>query len=208
VDIVKGNMGWIEVVVGPMFSGKSEELIRRLRRAEIARQRVQIFKPAIDSRFAANEIVSHSGLEMSSDNVTKASEILEKMQPRTEVVGIDEAQFLGDEVADVCTKLANLGKRVIVAGLDTDFRGRPFEPMPRLLAVAEEITKLLAICVRCGNPAVHTQRLVENDELIVVGASDAYEARCRRCFEPNPAQARKENGPHILPRNRAISGGA
>lgn len=209
MDIVKGNMGWIEVVVGPMFSGKSEELIRRLRRAEIARQRVQIFKPAIDSRFAANEIVSHSGLGIPSDNVTKASEILEKLQPRTEVVGIDEAQFLGEEVLDVCTKLANLGKRVIVAGLDTDFRGRPFEPMPRLLAVAEEITKLLAICVRCGNPAVHTQRLVENDELIVVGASDAYEARCRRCFEPNPAQAaRKENGPHVLTRNRVISGGA
>jgi thymidine kinase len=207
VDIVKGNMGWIEVVVGPMFSGKSEELIRRLRRAEIARQRVQIFKPAIDARYAKNEIVSHSGLEIPSDNVSKASEILEKLQPRTEVVGIDEAQFLGDEVVEVCTKLANLGKRVIVAGLDTDFRGRPFEPMPRLLAVAEEITKLLAICVRCGNPAVHTQRLVENEELIVVGASDAYEARCRRCFEPNPAHARKENGPHILNRNRAISGG-
>ncbi|MGB9433655.1 MAG: thymidine kinase [Candidatus Acidiferrum sp.] len=208
MDIVKGNMGWIEVVVGPMFSGKSEELIRRLRRAEIARQRVQIFKPSIDSRFAANEIVSHSGLGIPSDNVTKASEILEKLQPRTEVVGIDEAQFLGEELVEVCTKLANLGKRVIVAGLDTDFRGRPFEPMPRLLAVAEEITKLLAICVRCGNPAVHTQRMVENEELIVVGASGAYEARCRRCFEPNPAQARQENGPKVLTRNRAISGGA
>ena len=208
MDIVKGNMGWIEVVVGPMFSGKSEELIRRLRRAEFARQRVQIFKPAIDSRFAPNEIVSHSGLGISSDNVTKACEIMDKLQPRTEVIGIDEAQFLGEEVVEVCTKLANLGKRVIVAGLDTDFRGRPFEPMPRLLAVAEEITKLLAICVRCGNPAVHTQRLVENEDLIVVGASDSYEARCRRCFEPNPAQARRETGPQIMPRNRAVSGGA
>jgi len=135
-----------------MFSGKSEELIRRLRRAEIARQRVQIFKPAIDERYAANEIVSHSGLGIPSDNVFKAAEIMEKLSPRTEVIGIDEAQFLGDEVVDVCTKLANLGKRVIVAGLDTDYRGRPFEPMPRLLAIAEEITKLLAICVRCGNP--------------------------------------------------------
>src|SRR5947208_8374450 len=163
-------MGWIEVVVGPMFSGKSEELIRRLRRAEIARQRVQIFKPAIDSRYAANEIVSHSGLGISSDNVTKASEIVEKMQPRTEVVGIDEAQFLGEEVLDVCTKLANLGKRVIVAGLDTDYRGRPFEPMPRLLAIAEEITKLLAICVRCGNPAVHAPHLEVGKALISVGA--------------------------------------
>src|ERR1700682_4564782 len=142
VDIVKGNMGWIEVIVGPMFSGKSEELIRRLRRAEYARQRVQIFKPAIDSRFAVNEIVSHSGLGIPSDNVTKASEILEKLQPRTEVVGIDEAQFLGEELVDVCTKLANLGKRVIVAGLDTDYRGAPFAPLPRLLGVAEEILKL------------------------------------------------------------------
>src|SRR5271155_3858845 len=200
-------MGWIEVVVGPMFSGKSEELIRRLRRAEIARQRVQIFKPAIDSRFAANEIVSHSGLGISSDNVTKASEILEKLQPRTEVVGIDEAQFLGDEVVEVCTKLANLGKRVIVAGLDTDFRGPPFEPMPRLLAVAEEITKLLAICVCCGNPAVHTQRLVESEELVVVGASDMYEARCRRCFEANIAQAEKEPSPLVPPRIRAVGSG-
>ena len=219
MDIVKGNMGWIEVVVGPMFSGKSEELIRRLRRAEIARQRVQIFKPAIDARYAANEIVSHSGLGIPSDSVVKAAEIMEKVQPRTEVigideaqflgdevVGIDEAQFLGDEVVDVCTKLANLGKRVIVAGLDTDYRGRPFEPMPRLLAIAEEITKLLAICVRCGNPAVHTQRLVESEELIVVGAGGAYEARCRRCFEPNPALATRETGPLLL-RNRVANGG-
>ncbi len=208
MDIVKGNMGWIEVVVGPMFSGKSEELIRRLRRAEIARQRVQIFKPAIDERYAANEIVSHSGLGIPSDNVFKAAEIMEKLLPRTEVVGIDEAQFLGEELVEVCSKLANLGKRVIVAGLDTDYRGRPFEPMPRLLAVAEEITKLLAICVRCGNPAVHTQRLVESEELIVVGASGAYEARCRRCFEPNPALAKeKKEGPQLIARNRATSAG-
>jgi thymidine kinase len=207
VDIVKGNMGWIEVVVGPMFSGKSEELIRRLRRAEFARQRVQIFKPAIDERYAANEIISHSGLGIPSENVTKASEIMEKVQARTEVIGIDEAQFLGDEVVDVCTKLANLGKRVIVTGLDTDFRGRPFEPMPRLLAIAEEITKLLAICVRCGNPAVHTQRLVESEELVVVGASGMYEARCRRCFEPNPALAKEKKDVPLLIRNRASAGG-
>jgi len=192
VDIVKGNMGWIEVIVGPMFSGKSEELIRRLRRAEIARQRVQIFKPLIDQRYAQNEIVSHSGLGIRSENVRAASEVFEKVESRTEVVGIDEAQFLGDEVVDVATRLADLGKRVIVAGLDTDFLGRPFEPMPRLLAVAEEITKLLAICVRCGNPAVHTQRLVASDELIVVGAGGMYEARCRRCFEPHLAQEKSE----------------
>ena len=183
MDIVKGNMGWIEVIVGPMFSGKSEELIRRLRRAEIARQRVQIFKPMIDQRYASNGIVSHSGLELASDLVKDANEIMLKVEPRTEVVGVDEAQFLGEGVLEACTKLADLGKRVIVAGLDTDFMGRPFEPMPRLLAVAEEITKLLAICVRCGNPAVHTQRLVASEELIVVGATGMYEARCRRCFE-------------------------
>ncbi len=205
MDIVKGNMGWIEVIVGPMFSGKSEELIRRLRRAEIARQRVQIFKPTIDARYAADGIVSHSGLGIPSENVAKAAEVMEKVQARTEVVGIDEAQFLGDELVEVCTRLADSGKRVIVAGLDTDFRGRPFDPMPRLLAVAEEITKLLAICVRCGNPAVHTQRLVENEELIVVGAMGTYEARCRRCFEPNPAALREKEqaGPHLISRNRA-----
>jgi thymidine kinase len=192
VDIVKGNMGWIEVIVGPMFSGKSEELIRRLRRAEIGKQRVQIFKPEIDKRYAKNGIVSHSGLEIASDIVSSGSDILEKVVPRTEVVGIDEAQFLGETVVDACVKLADLGKRVLVAGLDTDFMGRPFEPMPRLLAVAEEITKLLAICMQCGNPAVHTQRLVASEELIVVGAGGMYEARCRRCFEPQLAQQKVE----------------
>jgi thymidine kinase len=194
VDIVKGNMGWIEVIVGPMFSGKSEELIRRLRRAEIGRQRVQIFKPVIDQRYARNGIVSHSGLEIPSELVQSGTEILEKVAPRTEVVGIDEAQFLGESIVEACSRLAEAGKRVIVTGLDTDFMGRPFEPMPRLLAVAEEITKLLAICMRCGNPAVHTQRLVASEELIVVGAGGMYEARCRRCFEPQlPQQKLEEN---------------
>jgi thymidine kinase len=192
VDIVKGNMGWIEVIVGPMFSGKSEELIRRLRRAEIARQRVQIFKPVLDDRYAKNGIVSHSGLEIRSDLVKTGADIQERVEPRTEVIGIDEAQFLGDTVVDAAMKLADMGKRVIMAGLDTDFLGRPFEPIPRLLAVAEEITKLLAICVRCGNPAVHTQRLVASEELIVVGAGGMYEARCRRCFEPQLAHEKAE----------------
>ncbi|HEV2387098.1 MAG TPA: thymidine kinase [Candidatus Acidoferrales bacterium] len=200
MDIVKGNMGWIEVIVGPMFSGKSEELIRRLRRAEIARQRVQIFKPAIDQRYAVAEIVSHSGLEIGSNPVGDAAEILSRVDPRTEVVGIDEAQFLGESLLEACAKLANLGKRVIVAGLDTDFLGRPFEPMPRLLAMAEEITKLLAICVRCGNPAVHTQRLVVSEELIVVGASGTYEARCRRCFEPQLAPEKPSGAEEPRPR--------
>src|SRR6266704_5203550 len=201
-------MGWIEVIVGPMFSGKSEELIRRLRRAEIARQRVQIFKPRIDERYGADEIVSHSGLGIPSQSVSGALEILDNVEARTEVVGIDEAQFLGEEMVSVSMKLADLGKRVIVAGLDTDFLGRPFEPMPRLLAVAEEVTKLLAICVRCGNPAVHTQRLVESEELIVFGASGMYEARCRRCFATNPALANaKKEGPQLIARNRATSAG-
>jgi thymidine kinase len=192
VDIVRGNMGWIEVVVGPMFSGKSEELIRRLRRAEIAKQRVQIFKPAIDQRYAASEIVSHSGLGIKSDNVATAYEVLEKVDPRTEVIGIDEGQFLGEGLVDVAQRLANMGKRVIITGLDTDYLGRPFPPMPRLLSVAEEITKLLAICVQCGNPAVHTQRLVASEDLIVVGATGMYEARCRRCFEPQLAHEKVE----------------
>jgi thymidine kinase len=188
MDLVKGNMGWIEVIVGPMFSGKSEELIRRLRRAEIARKKVQIFKPAIDNRYSTNGIVSHSGLEIQSDTVADADEIVRKVNILTEVVGIDEGQFLGPGLVTVCQKLAEAGKRVIVSGLDMDYLGRPFEPMPTLLTMAEEITKLLAICMRCGNPAVHTQRLVHSDELIVVGAKGMYEARCRRCFEPEVAQ--------------------
>jgi thymidine kinase len=188
MDLVKGNMGCIEVIVGPMFSGKSEELIRRLRRAEIARKRVQIFKPSIDNRYSKTGIVSHSGLEIQSDPVTSADEIIRKTNLLTEVVGIDEGQFLGEGLITVCQKLAEAGKRVIVSGLDMDYLGRPFEPMPKLLTMAEEITKLLAICIRCGNPAVHTQRLVHSDELIVVGAKGMYEARCRRCFEPEVAQ--------------------
>ena len=192
MDIVKHNMGWIEVIVGPMFSGKSEELIRRLRRAEIARQRVQIFKPVIDQRYSATEIVSHSGLGIRSDNVTTAAEIIGKIDPRTEVVGIDEGQFLGEPLVDEAQRLADMGKRVIISGLAMDYMGRPFVPMPRLLAIAEEITKLLAICMRCGNPAVHTQRLVASEDLIVVGAGGMYEARCRRCFEPNLAHEKVE----------------
>jgi thymidine kinase len=192
LDIVTGNMGWIEVIVGPMFSGKSEELIRRLKRAEIARQRVQIFKPQIDTRYSHTEIVSHSGLGIRSEIVKDAGEVLARVEARTEVIGIDEAQFLGESLAKVCNQLADAGKRVIVSGLDTDYLGRPFDPMPRLLAEAEEITKLLAICMRCGNPAAHTQRLVASDDLIVVGAGGMYEARCRRCFEPQLAHEKVE----------------
>lgn len=183
MEIVTGNIGWIEVVCGPMFSGKSEELIRRLRRARIARKRVQVFKPVIDVRYSCDEIVSHADVRMPSLTVDSASEILAKLDWRADVIGIDEANFLGPELLSVTNQLADSGKQVIVAGLDTDYLGRPFSPIPELLALAESITKTLAICVRCGNPAKHTQRLFESEELIVVGASGMYEARCRRCFE-------------------------
>jgi len=187
MDIVKANMGWIEVVCGPMFSGKSEELIRRLRRAEIARQRVQIFKPSLDDRYSNSEIVSHSQLRIDSQAVESAADIMQRIEARTEVIGIDEANFLGSGLVEVVTRLADLGKRVIVAGLDTDYLGRPFDPIPALLALAEQITKTLAICMRCGNPAKFTQRLIASDDLIVVGAGGMYEARCRRCFEAGVA---------------------
>ena len=167
-----------------MFSGKSEELIRRLRRAIVARKCVQVFKPGIDNRYSDSEIVTHSDLRMPSDPVDAAEDILERLETRTEVVGIDEANFFGPALVDVANQLANAGKQVIIAGLDTDYLGRPFPPIPELLALAESITNLLAICVRCGSPAKHTQRLVDSEELILVGAVDSYEARCRRCFEP------------------------
>lgn len=187
MDIVKGNMGWIEVVCGPMFSGKSEELIRRLRRAQIARQRVQIFKSVLDDRYAQQEIVSHSEARIEAQIVSKAPDILEQVEPRTEVVGIDEAHFFGMDLVEAADQLANLGKRVIVAGLETDYLGRSFEQVSQLMTVAEEVTKLLAICVCCGNPAKHTQRLVASEERILVGARTEYEARCRRCFDPHLA---------------------
>ncbi len=184
MDLVTGNIGWIEVICGPMFSGKSEELIRRLRRAMIARKRVQVFKPTLDDRYSLDEIVSHGDVRMKSEVVSRPQEILDKLDWRTEVIGIDEANFLGQELIEVATKLADSGKQVLVSGLDTDYMGRPFAPVPELLCLAESITKTLAICMRCGNPAKHTQRLVASDELIVVGAAGMYEARCRRCFEP------------------------
>ncbi len=184
MDIFTGHTGWIEVVCGPMFSGKSEELIRRLRRARIARKRVQVFKPKIDIRYSHEEIVSHADQRMASEVVEGAHEILGILDWRTQVVGIDEANFMGPVLVDLAEQLADSGKQVIIAGLDTDYLGRPFPPIPDLLARAESITKTLAICMRCGNPAKHTQRLVESEDLIVVGATGMYEARCRRCFEP------------------------
>jgi thymidine kinase len=183
MDFVAGNGGWLEVICGPMFSGKSEELMRRLKRANIARKRVQVFKPEIDNRYSSSEIVSHGDIRMRSESINRAPDILAKLDWRTQVVGIDEANFIGIELIEVVNQLADSGKQVILAGLDTDFMGRPFAPIPDLLAYAEIITKTLAICMRCGNPAKHTQRLVESEDLIVVGAADLYEARCRRCFE-------------------------
>jgi thymidine kinase len=176
--------GWIEVITGSMFSGKSEELIRRLRRAQIARQKVQIFKPRVDSRYAEDHIISHSEMRIPSENVAASRDLLERVLPDTEVVGIDEGQFFDAELPAVCSTLADQGRRVIVAGLDQDYLGKPFEPMPQLLAIAEYITKTLAICMVCGAPANHTQRLVASSERVVVGGHGTYEARCRKCFDP------------------------
>ncbi|HLY92811.1 MAG TPA: thymidine kinase [Candidatus Angelobacter sp.] len=192
MNAMRGNLGWVEVICGPMFSGKSEELIRRLRRAEIARQRVQIFKPIIDQRYASDQIVSHDDGRIHAFPVNNAAEVEAKLDLRTEVIGIDEAQFLGAAMVEFVVRLADMGKRVVIAGLDTDYLGRPFHPMPELLAVADEITKTLAICMQCGNPAKHTQRLIGSEDLIVVGAAGMYEARCRRCFEPNLAAMEAE----------------
>ena len=187
MDVVRhpNNQGWIEVIVGSMFSGKSEELIRRLRRAEIARQKVQIFKPGIDTRYDIDHIVSHSDMRIPSVAVKNARELLEHVEADTEVVGIDEGQFFDAELPAVVNTIADQGKRVIVAGLDKDYLGKPFEPMPQLLAIAEYITKTLAICMVCGNPANHTQRLVAVGDRVLVGAEGTYEARCRRCFDPH-----------------------
>jgi thymidine kinase len=177
------GLGSVEVICGSMFSGKSEELIRRVRRAQIARQRVQVFKPKLDDRYKRDHVVSHSDMTIPAELVGTAEEILHRVHDRTEVVAIDEVQFFGRDVTEVCEKLANLGKRVIVAGLDQDYLGRPFEPVPQLMAIAEYVTKTLAVCARCGAPANRSQRLIASDERIVVGAEGAYEARCRRCFD-------------------------
>jgi thymidine kinase len=176
--------GSIEVITGSMFSGKSEELIRRVRRAQIAKQTVQLFKPRVDARYSVDEIVSHSEMKMPSQVVGSAEEILAAVGPDTDVVAIDEGQFFDAAIVDVANELANEGRRVIVAGLDQDFRGRPFEPMPQLMAIAEYVDKTLAICMRCGAPANRSQRLVAASDRVVVGGAHEYEARCRACFDP------------------------
>ncbi len=181
--------GWIEVITGPMFAGKSEELIRRIKRLEYAHKKTLVFKPKIDNRYSENEIVSHSKIKTRSINIETAQDILKYVDRDTEAVVIDEVQFLDHEIVHVVEELANRGIRVIVAGLDRDFRGEPFQNMPELLALAEDVTKLTAICMRCGAPATRTQRLVNgepasyDDPIIIVGASESYEPRCRHCHE-------------------------
>jgi thymidine kinase len=178
------SRGWIEVITGSMFSGKSEELIRRVRRAQIAKQKVQLFKPALDSRYSDDHIVSHSEMKMRSEAVADASEILERIEADTDVVAIDEGQFFDQRLVLIANRIADDGRRVIVAGLDQDYRGRPFEPMPQLMAVAEYVDKTLAICMQCGEPANRSQRLVDVPDRVVVGGAERYEARCRHCFHP------------------------
>ena len=186
--------GWIELICGSMFSGKSEELIRRVRRAQIARQHVQVFKPSIDTRYTQEKVSSHSGTHIEAVVAQNAADIVRQLNPETDVIAIDEVQFFDWTIAEVCNTLAEQGKRVILAGLDMDFRGEPFGPMPLLMAQAETVEKLHAICMVCGAPATRTQRLINgepasyDDPVILVGASEAYQARCRKH--------------HIVPRKR------
>jgi thymidine kinase len=177
------DAGWIEVICGSMFSGKTEELIRRIRRAQIAKMDTIIFKPKIDNRYSPEHIVSHNQMKLNSKIVETPDEILTQSQ-KAEVVAIDEAQFFDDDIVEICKILAKQKKRVIVAGLDTDYRGKPFGPMPNLICEADYVDKLRAICVKCGNPATYTQRTSKDSERVVIGETDIYEARCRNCYEP------------------------
>jgi thymidine kinase len=186
---MKHHHGSIEVVVGSMFSGKTDELIRRLRRAAIARQHIQVFKPVIDNRYSVENVTSHDGNQFKALPINQAADILDNLHPETTVVGIDEAQFFDGGISEVAHQLAEQGIRVIVAGLDMDFRGEPFGPIPHLMAQAERVQKLQAICMTCGEPAYCTQRLVNgkpahyNDPIVIVGADEMYEARCRECHD-------------------------
>ncbi|PRR80419.1 Thymidine kinase [Clostridium liquoris] len=187
------NHGWIEVIVGPMYSGKSEELIRRIRRAKIAKQRIQVFKPEIDDRYSKEDVVSHCGDKEGAIPVKSADQILELMDEDVQVVAIDEAQFFDENIVRVVNEIADKGKRVICAGLDMDFRAEPFGYMGQLMAIAEFVDKIQAICMICGNPATRTQRLINgmpanyDDPIVLVGAKESYEARCRKC--------------HVVPKN-------
>jgi thymidine kinase len=185
----KERNGWIELICGSMFSGKTEELIRRVRRAQIARQQVQVFKPSLDDRYNVERVTSHNGMKLDAISVDFPGEILSLVQPDTAVVALDEVQFFSHEITGVCNELAGRGVRVIVAGLDMDFRGEPFGPMPLLMAQAEKVDKLRAICVICGREASRTQRLIDghpvtfDDPIILVGAKEVYQARCRHCHQ-------------------------
>jgi len=183
-EFLMPRRGWIEVVCGSMFSGKTEELIRRINRAKIAKQTVEIFKPAVDTRYADEEVVSHDDRAVKSTPVDAAESILLYFSDETNVnvVGIDEAQFFGEELVDVCTTLANRGIRVIIAGLDMDYLGQPFGPMPKLMAVAEYVTKVHAICMQCGNPAQFSHRFAKNDKLVMLGETESYQPLCRVCY--------------------------
>jgi thymidine kinase len=180
----RGDQGWVEVICGPMFSGKSEELIRRITRYQIARIPVQTFKPRLDVRYADDEVVSHSSLKVEAIPVATSDELLRRVEDGTKVIGVDEGQFFDEGLVDVVEQLAGAGKQVIVAGLDTDYLRRPFEPVPTLCDRAEYVTKMLAVCHRCGGPGMYTQRIVRSEELVVLGAQGAYEARCRVCYDP------------------------
>lgn len=193
------NTGWIEVITGSMYCGKSEELIRRVRRAKIAKQEVQVFKPAIDDRYHKANVASHNGEQMEAIPIDQAADLLGKLKPDVDVIAIDEANFFDQQLVGLCERLADQGFRVIVAGLDRDFRGEPFGPMPGLMALAEYVDKLHAICVQCGNPASRTQRLIAgkpaqyDDPIILVGATDVYEARCRKCHLV-PGKVERDDG--------------
>ena len=184
----RSNDGWVEVICGPMFSGKSEELIRRVTRSQIARIPVQTFKPQLDDRYAESEVVSHSALKVEAIPVESSAQLLRTVDDTTEVIGIDEGQFFDDGLVEVVEQLAAAGKQVIIAGLDTDYLRRPFEPIPSLCDRAEYVTKVLAVCHKCGGPGMYTQRIVQSDALVVLGAQGAYEARCRRCYDPTEAE--------------------
>ncbi|MEA1902828.1 MAG: thymidine kinase [Actinomycetota bacterium] len=181
----RSNEGWVEVICGPMFSGKSEELIRRVTRSKIARIPIQVFKPRLDDRYAEEEVVSHSALKIEATPVEDSIQLLKAITDVTQVIGIDEGQFFDDGLVEIVDNLAATGKQVIIAGLDTDYLRRPFEPIPSLCDRAEYVTKMLAVCHRCGGPGMYTQRTVASDDLVVLGATDSYEARCRMCYNPD-----------------------
>lgn len=193
---VVSHYGWVELICGCMFSGKTEELIRRMTRAQIARQKLQVFKPALDDRYGKEFVASHNANRIDSIPVQSAHEILEKLDDATRIVGIDEAQFFDAALTEVVERLAKRGIRVVVAGLDMDYRGKPFGPMPEIMAIAEQVTKLSAICVVCGAPATRSQRISASEETVLVGAHDSYEARCRAHHHAEP-EARVARGARL-----------